>query len=339
METSIEPAVLLDPGLRPFLETADEGACEGHLAALVTEVVEPVARRVCRARLRGDDARDAADVAASVVLGVLARLRSLRHAPEDVAIADFPSYVAKVAANACRDLVRSRHPERYRLKGRVRYVLTRQPGFAAWPHGGETWCGFAVWKDTPRRATPASLDRLRQETSAHAHGETLPDTLARVFDHAGGALELDELVDAVARRLGIQDVRLVEADEANAVAAPSAQDPLAARDEQAAIQRLWSEIVSLPLRQRTALLLNLRDADGRDAIALFPSTGTAGVHEIAAALEMDAERLAELWPRLPLPDAEIAVLLAVTRQQVINLRKCARERLARHLASASSPGG
>jgi DNA-directed RNA polymerase specialized sigma24 family protein len=287
--------------------------------------------------LRGDDARDAEDVAASVVLGVLSRLRSLRRAPGEAAIADFASYVAATAANACRDLVRSRHPERYRLKGRIRYVLTHQPGLAAWPHGGETWCGFAVWQDTPRRAMPAALDRLRHERSIPVHGEALPDTLARVFDHAGGAIELDELVDSVAQRLGIQDVRLVEADEADAVAAAPLDGPLATRDERAAVQRLWSEIVCLPPRQRTALLLNLRDADGHDATTLFPATGTASLREIAAALEMEAQRLAELWPRLPLPDAEIATLLGLTRQQVINLRKCARERLARRLASPASP--
>ncbi len=37
--------------------------------------------------------------------------------------------------------------------------------------------------------------------------------------------------------------------------------------------------------------------------------------------------LATLWQELPLEDARIAVILDVTRQQVINLRRTARERL------------
>jgi hypothetical protein len=87
----------------------------------------------------------------------------------------------------------------------------------------------------------------------------------------------------------------------------------------------------LPLNQRAALLLNLKDADGRGCIALFPATNVATLRELAEALEMKAERLAELWNELPLEDAKIAELLKLTRQQVINARKSARERLARRL--------
>jgi hypothetical protein len=46
---------------------------------------------------------------------------------------------------------------------------------------------------------------------------------------------------------------------------------------------------------------------------------------------MPDEVFAGLWSRLPLDDASIAELLNITRQQVINLRKCARERLARRM--------
>jgi hypothetical protein len=39
--------------------------------------------------------------------------------------------------------------------------------------------------------------------------------------------------------------------------------------------------------------------------------------------------LSALWDQLPLDDLSIAARLGVTRQQVINLRKAARARLAR----------
>jgi hypothetical protein len=42
--------------------------------------------------------------------------------------------------------------------------------------------------------------------------------------------------------------------------------------------------------------------------------------------------LAELWNRLPLSDLEIGARLGATQRQVINLRKAARERLARRLS-------
>jgi hypothetical protein len=97
------------------------------------------------------------------------------------------------------------------------------------------------------------------------------------------------------------------------------------------LERLWQELRELPRAQRVALLLNLREADGGGCLALFPATGVATLRQIADALELSAERFAELWPQLPLDDATIAGLLKLKRQQVINLRKSARERLARRL--------
>jgi hypothetical protein len=92
-------------------------------------------------------------------------------------------------------------------------------------------------------------------------------------------------------------------------------------------------VQDLPLRQRTALLLNLRDPSGGDALDLLPLTGTASLREIARVLDLDAEELAQLWPELPLDDNRIAERLSVSRQQVINLRKAARARLGRRMAA------
>jgi hypothetical protein len=48
---------------------------------------------------------------------------------------------------------------------------------------------------------------------------------------------------------------------------------------------------------------------------------------------MPAQEFAKLWNNLPLEDTTIAQNLGVTRQQVINLRKSARERLARRMSA------
>ncbi len=39
------------------------------------------------------------------------------------------------------------------------------------------------------------------------------------------------------------------------------------------LERFWLEISQLPPKQRIALLLNLRDKEDREAIALFPAAG------------------------------------------------------------------
>jgi hypothetical protein len=93
-------------------------------------------------------------------------------------------------------------------------------------------------------------------------------------------------------------------------------------------------MVLLPVRQRVALLLNLRDDRGGSALAILPLLNIASIREIADVLEMAAEDLAALWNELPLEDAAIARRIGATRQQVSNLRKCARERLLRRLRDA-----
>jgi hypothetical protein len=114
--------------------------------------------------------------------------------------------------------------------------------------------------------------------------------------------------------------------------APSEPDVVHKLETQGYLRRLWQEIVALPLRQRIALLLNLRDANGDSVARLLPLTGVATVEEIGRLVEIDAADFRALWLQLPIDDRRISELLGSTRQQVINLRKSARERLARRMA-------
>jgi len=108
-------------------------------------------------------------------------------------------------------------------------------------------------------------------------------------------------------------------------------DAAVAFERRTYLHRLWEEIRALPPRQAAALLLNLRDAKGANAVSLLPLTGVASLRDIAGTLGMPALELAALWSRLPLDDATIAGTLGLSRQQVINLRKAARQRLARRM--------
>ena len=98
---------------------------------------------------------------------------------------------------------------------------------------------------------------------------------------------------------------------------------------------VWNEIRELPVNQRRALLLNLRDDQHRGMIGLLPLVGLASADEIADVLEWPREAFAAVWNDLPRDDEWIAAELGVTRRQVINLRKCARERLGRRVRAAA----
>ena len=83
--------------------------------------------------------------------------------------------------------------------------------------------------------------------------------------------------------------------------------------------------------QRKALLLNLRYSGETNIVSLIVLAGIATFDEIAAVLEMSRPELMAVWRALPMEDAKIAERFGITRQQVINLRKAARDRLSRRL--------
>ena len=102
-------------------------------------------------------------------------------------------------------------------------------------------------------------------------------------------------------------------------------------EQQSHLRRLWSELIQLPKAQRAAVLLGLRGPQGEELTSLLPLIGIASIAEIANVLEIELEAFAAIWNELPWPDSRIAEMLDVTRQQVINLRKSARERLTRRM--------
>ena len=163
----------------------------------------------------------------------------------------------------------------------------------------------------------------------------LTELLSAVFRHAGGTVQLDDLLSLVARLQGVRDrvVDMNAIEESEFENEEKVSTGFATEVERRSyLRRLWDEITQLPPMQRAALLLNLRDAH-EGVIALFPLAGIASVRQIAVAVRMPAEQFATLWNELPLDDAAIAEMLGVTRQQVINLRKAARARLGRRMRS------
>jgi DNA-directed RNA polymerase specialized sigma24 family protein len=338
-----------DPVLLPFLEAPDDDSARRRLGELLEGEAAPLAREVIRGHLRGPGKDDIEDVHAGVLLSLAEHLRALRRGGGEASIRSFAGYVAAVSHNACHAFLRERFPARARLRSRTRYVLTRDPGLALWEGKGREWlCGKAAWRDAS--CDPGSASRLLElsrRLGAFVDGERrgagplpFPELVRAVVGRLQGPARFDDLVDAIAGIQGISDQAQRSAPEEDGRESDPVQDapdpapsPEEALSQKGFLSRLWAEILLLPGRQRAALLLNLRDADGRGMIGLFPLTGTAGLPDLARALDMPEERLRALWSELPRDDEWIAGRLSLTRRQVINLRKCARERLARRLRS------
>jgi hypothetical protein len=340
-----------DAVLLPYLQAETDEESEQSLVQLISEHVDPVVREVSRRKLRltwasgGMDApasTQTEDIRGDVIVDLLARLRKLKADPREAAIADLRGYVAVMATHACYRYLRRKHPQRHILKEKLRYLLLRQNGLALWKsEEGEWVAGFAAWRARQPVADAARIETLTRNPSACVPAELFTRDSARpaallaaIFDYAGGALPLDALVNAVAGLWGIED-REERDDDALARVIDrraGAADELEARQY---LCLLWEEISQLPLRQRAALLLSLKEEHGRSLLALLPLMGIASMRQIAEALEITAAQLAELWQQLPLDDARIAARLQLTRQQVINLRKSARARLARRMRGFS----
>jgi DNA-directed RNA polymerase specialized sigma24 family protein len=281
---------------------------------------------------------DAEDVRSEVMVQLAGRLEALRARPDEP-IANLAGYVAVVAYHACDHYVRRKRPARFRLKNRLRYALTHAPALALWEEEGEWHAGLAEWRGKAPMGIPDRLEMLRHGPRAAAAAALAPratlevaagELLVRLLRWLGQPLPLDDLVEAMAVIWGVGDGVVEEMEEVPA-ATPGMETQL---DQRRCLERLWREVQELPSRQRVALLLNLRDDRGGDLLGLLTLSGIARLHEVATAVEMDAGDLARLWKDLPLEDAVLAERLGLTRQQVINLRKCARERLARRLRAA-----
>src|SRR5215468_1462370 len=325
------------------LLTRGEEAAESALALLIKAHIEPVIRGVIRFKLRLDPGAraDAADLAQEALAQWLAELRKLGARPDERSISDARGLAATIAYRVCYGWLRRQSPRRRALRNRLQYALTRQAGLALWTDRRNlSVAGFKAWRDR----APSSSEKLRQlpddekflalawRTSAESQGAKLNQLLGAIFDYVGGPVAFDDLVSVVAALLQIKDEPAASTEEeAGGVEIASGADVAWQVEKRIFLERLWQEVLELPRPQRAALLLNLREADGRGCLALFPATGVATLRQIADALELPAERFAGMWAQLPLDDATIAELLELTRQQVINLRKSARERLARRL--------
>ena len=341
-----ESPVKIDVLLEPLLtEVSDEQADE-LLSQVITNHADPVIKGVIRFKLRLNSYREsqraeADDIHQEVVLQLLAQLQRFRKLPEGHPISDVRGMAAVIAHRTCARWMRRQFPERHALKNRLHYLLTRQRGLALWDDDGKSLAGFAVWEKENRAAKtarhlleveglPNHIRTLRSDKP-----QELADAVAAILNHVGGPIDFDELVSAIATIQGISDqpIESLAEDEDMASLMPATPEPDQAwrMEKRMFLQRLWEELQQLPLNQRSALLLNLKDASGFGCITLFPATGIASVRQLAAALDISPEKFAEVWNELPLEDAKIAELLGLTRQQVINARKSGRERLARRL--------
>lgn len=340
-----------DPALARLAEhvARGEGAhAEREIGRLLADDASPWLWRTIRNQLPDLDQGEQEELHGDALLRLTVVLQRFAAGDPEIRIDSFRAYVNATAVNGCRAFLRARNPERTRLQNQLRYVLRHDRELALWEaDDGTPRCGLASWRDRdesqfPPELAPSARPAAYDPGFASLTPGALPAALRRYFLWRGRPVPFAQLTSDLAIAFGVRDLPAMslspvsgDGQEPEVDSAPELAeqrpDVQTALEDREFLVRLWSEVQDLPRGQRAALLLNLRDDQGRDRLRLFPVTGVAALPALARSLELSVTELERLWERLPLDDRSIADLLQLTQRQVINLRKSARARLARRL--------
>ncbi len=338
-----------DPLLWPFLQARDDATAESLLAGLISGHADPIIARILKNKLRvslngsqgNEQNQDALEIASELRATLIADLRAVQQHPDQKSITSFPDYVAHKTYSACADYFRERNPGRWKLKNLLRYQLKQNPQFALWKAENNRWyAGLSEWRGTTgddNSSSPLPSSRAFLEMFSEKHGQDVPpvELLAAIFERTAHPVEFERLVALAAEFWQITDSPIESVDDPErepdkeSINSTPGVDVLF--EQRLYLEELWGEVCELPPLQCAALLLNLRDAQGGSAIFFIPCLGIASQKQIAEILGLPEAEFSVLWRELPLDDARIAEMFGVTRQQVINLRKTARERLVRRM--------
>ena len=306
---------------------------------LLLEEIAPVVAKVIRLRLRGLPSADADDLKQNVLVKLLQWLR--RPSSEKSQVQDFVGFAARTTHNECHNYLRERAPARLRLKNNLRNLLTKHTDFAIWKIQNQTLCGFAAWEGArqPPQPPPAFESDTELESRLGFLSREVTSTAqlaAEIFRHSGRPIELDELVDLVARLKGICLTSLEER-LVNDVEKENSLFRIESRcDENIATGELlacvWEQVLKHPPRQRRAYFYTSADERGESLLIRLLSENVVTVNQMRAGLELSRAELIEVLEQLPMSVTAAAKEIGVPTYQVSNwryrikavLRQCAK---------------
>ena len=333
-----------DPLLHPFLRAANEDSATAELDILFKTEAIPIIQKIINQRLgagsisrRPDsiDERDldTQDLRQQTLMALTAHLWQVYATPEKNRINAFRGYVAGVSFNTWRAAVRDETPIWTRLSFRLAYLCREsagQTGLTKWQdarHG--SLVGFTVWRR--QRLAPVPHFALLDQTSIEelpSPSTPLPEIAARVLRQAARPLLWNDFVTAVAFVLQVKDEQ-ISLDRGNLETLLSAQQPRSQTGGESLnrdrLRNLWEQLQSLDRKERAVLLLKAED------LLDFELSQVATLQDLSASLGISLTQVLSLLPSLPLDDRQIAQLLGIRRQSVVNLRSQARSTLRRRV--------
>jgi RNA polymerase sigma factor (sigma-70 family) len=313
----------------------------------------PVVRQALRRKLafyvdqRGINPhnQDAEDLYQEIMAKIVQALHDLRNPSATTEIQNLKQYVARIASNACNDVLRTKSPARARLKNNLRFLLTHHRDFTVWKTEAETLVGFAVWRVTSKSESvqkqlfdmEQSLASFRSTKLRGENVKQVPLTrlVAEVFNWIGSPVELDELVNIVAALLDIKDHPAESIDDQTVADEARISDSTVSTssrlEAQSLLRHLWQGLRELSTEQRDVFCLGFEDQSGRDLFTVLLEAEVVTFQALAKELGRSTKAILELWSKMPMDDEAIAVELGSTRAQVYKWRFRALQRLKKGL--------
>src|SRR6185369_14741841 len=306
-----------DSMLGPFLAATSESTSDDLLRSIIDEHAEPIIQKILRSKLRvslngrgTQKNQDALEIAGDLRASIISTLRALRQNPNKTAIANFSDFVAIKTYSACADYFREKHPQRWRLKNLLRRRLRQNPRFALWQGEDKRWyAGFSGSQETGSKAeAPDVSESIPHPTDGRLSAAQMKtdEFLEDLFERSGRPIVFDEVVKIAAETWHIHDppaesidAGAYDRDEQFRSSEPRVDLVL---EQRLFFEQVWFEVCQLPVLQRAALLLNLRDSRDGGMISFLPFLGVASKEELARLLEMPYADFQKLWNELPLDD-------------------------------------
>src|SRR5260370_15921598 len=163
--------------------------------------------------------------------------------------------------------------------------------------------------------------------------------MTEFFPWIGAPVEIDALVNLLAKLLGVRDhpPESLDDEAKRYFAARLAETTVntdARLDLQATLAGLWEAVKRLPPNQRDTFCFSVTDQNGEDLFSLLIEAEIATLPEIARELHRPLDHLFRLWSEMPMDRTAIAYELNATRQRVSKWRFRAAERLEKEILPA-----
>ncbi|MGQ9456255.1 MAG: hypothetical protein ACUVRS_01025 [Armatimonadota bacterium] len=320
------------------------------------EALSKAIRQLVRKALTKYAVTDLEDFEDECVVSVWCKIASLQSTDSSIsAIDNIEAFIRQTVHNKYCDAIRRKRPKWYNIKLELMETFsgkTNVSGFAMWQNpktgnrmcGYDEWCGRASSANVRCRALIEDQERFRAQYLSHRTPQELPiyELVAAILDYCGGPVEIDTLTSCIAELIQARNEEPLSIDTLpdpdSDLSAPidwliSHDIPVEEKVTEAewfeqVMNWFWKEFLQLSVKQRKAILL------GMTSEQVMTIASVVGLAQVADALEMDLENLAELIPGLPLPDSVIATQLGISNRAVPSVRFKAWGRIRRRTRKA-----